>query len=84
MRLGKVIADYRWANRIGVRELARTIGVSHPTLNRFERGEKCDSDTLTKIMAWLFASGDAAGRRAKSPASIGRDAGRVEGPRRAQ
>jgi DNA-binding Xre family transcriptional regulator len=64
VRLGNVIADYRWANRVGVRELAREIGISHPTLNRFERGEKCDSDTLTKILNWLFAPGEE--RRRKS------------------
>lgn len=58
MRLGGVIADYRWANRVGVRELAKEIGVSHPTLNRFERGENCDAKTLTAIMAWLFAQGE--------------------------
>ena len=54
MKLGEVIADYRWANSIGVRELARTIGVSHDTLNRVERGEACDSGTLTKILGWLL------------------------------
>lgn len=58
MRLGGIIADYRWANRMGVRELAKEIGVSHPTLNRFERGENCDAATLTTIMAWLFAPGE--------------------------
>jgi len=55
MRLGSILADYRWANRIGVRELAKEIGLSHPTLNRFERGENCDARTLTKIMTWMFA-----------------------------
>lgn len=63
MRLGNVIADYRWANRIGVRDLAKEIGVSHPTLNRFERGENCDADTLTKIIAWLFAAGEVRRRK---------------------
>lgn len=58
MRLGQIIADYRWANRIGVRDLAKEIGVSHPTLNRFEQDKNCDAETLTKIMAWLFAKGD--------------------------
>jgi len=67
MRLGNVIADYRWANRVGVRELAREIGVSHPTLNRFERGGACDSETLTKILVWLFAAGEK--RRRKDDAS---------------
>lgn len=54
MRLGKVLADYRYANRLGVRELAQDIGVSHPTLNRIEHDENCDGETLIKILAWLF------------------------------
>jgi ribosome-binding protein aMBF1 (putative translation factor) len=70
MRLGNVIADYRWANRVGVRELAKEIGISHPTLNRFERGEKCDSDTLTKILEWLFAAAEK--RRRKEPDELSR------------
>lgn len=65
MRLGQIIADYRWANRMGVRELAKEIDVSHATLNRFERGETCDSDTFTKILIWLTAPGDE--RRRKEP-----------------
>lgn len=56
MRLGKVIADYRHDNRIGVREMAREIGTSHATLSRFERGENCDSVTLIKIIDWLLHS----------------------------
>lgn len=63
MRLGFVLADYRWANRIGVRGLAKDIGVSAATLNRFERGENCDSDTLAKIINWLFAKGEVRRRR---------------------
>ena len=65
MRLGHVIADYRWANRVGVRDLAKEIGVSHPTLNRFENDGVCDSDTLTKILSWLFAAGETRRRRNK-------------------
>jgi len=63
MRLGKVIADYRWANRIGVREVASDIGVSAPTLSRFENDNVCDSDTLAKIMQWLFAKAESSQRR---------------------
>ena len=54
MRLGIVIADYRFANRRGVRGVAREIGISAATLNRIERGENCDAVSLTKILAWLF------------------------------
>lgn len=58
MRLGAVIADYRWVNRIGVRELAKHVGTSPATLSRFENGGNCDAETLTKILTWLFAKGE--------------------------
>ncbi len=63
MKLGRVIADYRWANRAGVRELATEIGISHATLSRVENGENCDAKTLTTILSWLFSDGPARGRR---------------------
>lgn len=56
MRLGKVIADYRHVNRIGVREMAREIGTSHSTLSRIERGLPSDAKTLVKILDWLLHS----------------------------
>jgi DNA-binding XRE family transcriptional regulator len=56
--LGRVIADYRWANRVGVRELAKEVGVSHATMSRIENGENCDAATLVKVLVWLFAEGD--------------------------
>lgn len=55
MKLGSLIADYRYANRIGVREVAKEIGTSHATLSRIERGENFDADTMAKIMLWLFS-----------------------------
>lgn len=55
MRLGAIIADYRYANRVGVREVAKEIGMSPATLNRIERGENFDAHTMIKLMAWLFA-----------------------------
>lgn len=58
MRLGKVLADYRYANHQGVRGLAAEIGVSSATLSRIENDHACDGAALVKIMAWLFADGD--------------------------
>lgn len=54
MRIGRVIAGYRKAERYGVREIAKEIGVSAATLNRIENGNPCNSDQLAKIMVWLF------------------------------
>lgn len=61
MRLGPVLADWRFARRIGVREAAKMMGVTQSTLNRIERGYPCDSVTLAKILAWLMAEGEADG-----------------------
>lgn len=58
MRLGAVIADYRWVNRLGQREVAKEIGTSTATLCRMERGESCDAETLIKILSWLFAASE--------------------------
>ena len=53
-RLSYVLKEYRWAKRVGVRELARQIGVSAPTLNRIERGGNPDGTSLAKILRWLL------------------------------
>lgn len=63
MRLGGVIADWRWANRMGVREAAKIMGVSSATLCRLEQGRNCDADTLAKIALWLIEPGQMLDRR---------------------
>lgn len=65
MKLGSLIADYRYANRLGVREVAKEIGTSPATLNRIERGENFDADTMAKIMLWLFADSTPRAKRRK-------------------
>ena len=55
MNLGRVLAGYRNAVPLSVRDLAAQIGISHSTLSRIERGMPCDSGTLSKILLWLFA-----------------------------
>ena len=55
MNLGRVLAGYRNAVPLSVRELAAQIGIPHSTLNRIEHGHPCDSDTFAKILLWLFA-----------------------------
>lgn len=52
--LGAVLSAYRAERRIGTREMAKMISTSAATLNRIERGENCDVQTLAKIMLWLF------------------------------
>ena len=65
MCLGKMLADFRYANRMGVRELAKEIGLSSATLNRIENGKPCNGDSIAKLMIWLFTDA-AVLRRVKS------------------
>ena len=53
MRIG-VIENWRRIQGIGIRDTAKMIGVSPSTLSRVENGEKCDSETLSKILFWLL------------------------------
>ncbi len=52
-RLGEMLRLWREANRYGVRETAKMIGISHATLSRVERGEAMDGATLYKIIVWM-------------------------------
>lgn len=52
-RIGSLLVLYRAMKQIGVREMAREIGISAATASRIERGHKMDADTLLKMWAWL-------------------------------
>lgn len=54
MKLCDVLRDWRWAQKINVRLVAKEIGISAATLSRIERGENCDAETLSKILVWLL------------------------------
>ena len=56
MKLAEVLKSYRWATHKTVRELAKEIGCSAATLNRFEdnRGE-LSGEVLAKILTWLLS-----------------------------
>jgi transcriptional regulator with XRE-family HTH domain len=49
--LGRKLAEKRGA--VGIRETAKSIGVSPATLSRVERGHMPDLDTFGKICRWL-------------------------------
>lgn len=55
MRLFKLLANWRWAEKITMREAAKEIGISAPTLCRVEKGEKMDGKTLSKILSWMMS-----------------------------
>jgi transcriptional regulator with XRE-family HTH domain len=42
--------------RIGVREFAKRIGISAPTLSRIENGRTPDINTYLKLCQWLKAN----------------------------
>ena len=52
-RLGWMIRIYRVYRGIGVRVLAKEIGISAATVSRIERGGEMDVATLLKVLAWL-------------------------------
>lgn len=53
--LGVLLRAWREKERIGVREAAKQIGVSHATLSRIENGKPTDGQTLWLILNWLNA-----------------------------
>lgn len=52
-RIGKLLKLYRAMHGEGVRETAKSVGISAATLSRIERGHAMDADTLLKVWAWL-------------------------------
>lgn len=54
MKIGELLRSWRQKRDVGVRELAREVGVSHGTISRIERGEIMDAVTMIKLMRWLF------------------------------
>ncbi len=54
MNLGKIIKGWRESENLGIREAAKKVGVSAPTLSRIENGKPVDGQTLIKILDWLL------------------------------
>ena len=53
-RLGELLRLYRATHGVvGVRALARDIGISSATLSRIERGKAFDLHTWNKLVHWL-------------------------------
>lgn len=53
MRIGHLIRLHRTLCGLGVRRMAKELGVSPATLSRIERGKECDSRTLMKLINWM-------------------------------
>lgn len=54
MNIGKFLTSWRYAEKLGIREAAKEIGLSTATFNRVERGELMDGSTLSKIIIYLL------------------------------
>jgi len=56
MILGQTVKSWRVENNLSLRDLAGRIGVSHCTLDHFERGDRnIKSDPFLKILLWLMS-----------------------------
>lgn len=53
-RVGQVLVLYRASRGVGVREVAKSIGISAATVSRIERGHAMDAATLIKLWTWLI------------------------------
>src|ERR1700677_4479474 len=56
MRLGKLIAKWRFLHEINLRDMAAEIGIGTSTLQRLEGRAMPDAATLIILMNWLFAT----------------------------
>lgn len=60
MRLGEVLRSHRHMERLGLRDLAKQIGISATTLSNIERGKTVDQHIFTKLLLWLITPQDRA------------------------
>jgi transcriptional regulator with XRE-family HTH domain len=54
MLIGKLIQAYREKYHITVRGLAKTIGVGHTILWKFEQGKPVETKAWVKIATWVL------------------------------
>ncbi len=56
--IGEIIRLWRNIHNIGIRDLAKEIGISAATLSRLERHYEVDQKTMLKLINWLFKKYD--------------------------
>lgn len=54
MNLSEVLRKWRLMKEFSLRDAAKLMGISAPTLIRFEQGRLPDAGTLAKILNWLM------------------------------
>ena len=52
--LGRLIANWRWVEKLTVREAAERIGLTTSTFSRLEHGYSVDGGTLAIVLTWLL------------------------------
>ena len=52
--LGRLIANWRWVEKLTAREAAEMIGLTPSTYSRLERGYPVDGGTLAIVLTWLL------------------------------
>lgn len=60
MKLRRALKLIRTVDNLSLRDLAKQIGVSAPTLSRIERGFPCDAETFGRVFLWLLSADKAA------------------------
>ena len=55
MNLGKVLKDWRWANKMSMRDAGKIWGLGAATVMRLEQGHDPDAKTFKKIFIWLLS-----------------------------
>ncbi len=56
MRVADLLTNWRFINKLTLRDAAIEMGLSPSSLARIERGKIPDGDTLIRLMNWLFGS----------------------------
>jgi transcriptional regulator with XRE-family HTH domain len=54
--IGKILTDYRYTNRMSMRELAKQLGVSVATVCRIEKGLPMEQVTILKLINVMFGT----------------------------
>lgn len=52
--ISECIKLYRAKHELGIRELAKEIGISTSTISRIENGKDCDLESFSKLLIWLM------------------------------
>lgn len=55
MRLGQILQKWRLMSDLTLREVAKLMKVSLPTVQRIEQGRQMDGETLAKVLMFLMS-----------------------------